>query len=71
MRPVGIASPTSTFRSKVISTSIVHRRHFAFPTSGHVGSGIHESGMVENVGVTVEIPSVQKLILLPVHGPPF
>ncbi len=40
------------------------------PTSGHVVSGISESGMVENVGVAAEIASpslsVQKLFLLPV-----
>ncbi len=40
------------------------------PTSGHVVSGISESGMVENAGVASEIAlpsfSVQKLFLLPV-----
>ncbi len=40
------------------------------PTSGHVVSGISESGIVENVGVAAEIAwpslSVQKLFLLPV-----
>ena len=40
------------------------------PTSGHVVSGISESGMVENVGVAAEIASpslaVQRLFLLPV-----
>ncbi len=45
------------------------------PTSGHVVSGISESGMVENVGVAAEIASpslsVQKLFLLPVSSPPF
>ena len=40
------------------------------PMSGHVVSGISESGVAENVGVAVEIASpslsVQKLFLLPV-----
>ena len=44
------------------------------PTSGHVVSGIFESGVVENVGVAAEIalpsPSVQKLFPLPVSSPP-
>ncbi len=41
--------------------------------SGRVGSVISKSGMVENVGVAVEIAfpslSVQKLFLLPVSWP--
>ncbi len=45
------------------------------PTSGHVVSGISESGMVENMGVAAEIASpslsVQKLFLLPVSSLPF
>ena len=45
------------------------------PTSGHVVSGISESGVVDNVGVTTEIASpslfVQKLFPLPVSSPPF
>ena len=44
-------------------------------TSGHVVSGISESGVVAYVGVDVEIASlslsVQKLFLLPVSSPPF
>ena len=40
------------------------------PTSGHIGSGIFKSGMVENVGVAIEIASpslsVQKIFPLPV-----
>ena len=43
--------------------------------SGNVGSDISKSGMVENMGVAVEIASpslsVQKLFLLPVYSPPF
>jgi len=69
---IEIASPY-LFRSKVISTSVLCRRHFAFTMSadvGHVVSGISESGMVENVGIAAKIASpslsVQKLFLLPV-----
>ncbi len=44
-------------------------------TSGHVVSGISESGMVENVGVAAGIPSpslsVPKLFILPVSSLPF
>ncbi len=39
------------------------------PTSGHVASGMFESGVVENVGLAAEIASpflyVQKLFLFP------
>ena len=45
------------------------------PTSGHVVSGVSELGVVENVGVAIEIASpsvfVQKLFPLPVSSPPF
>ena len=43
--------------------------------SDNVGSVIFGSGVVENVGVAVEMASpslfVQKLFLLPVYSPPF
>ena len=42
----------------------------AIPTSGHVGSGISELGMVENVRIAVELASrslsVRKIFPLPV-----
>ncbi len=45
------------------------------PMSGHVVSGISESGVLENVGIAAKIASpslsVQKLCLLPVSSPPF
>ncbi len=64
------------FRSKVISTSGFHfricGRHLRFrcrPMSGRVGSVISMAGVVDNVGVAVEIASpyvsVQKLLPLP------
>ncbi len=69
-------------RSKVISTSGFHfrfrGRHMRFrcwPTSGHVGSVIYKSGMVENVEVAVDIalPAhiVQKVFPLPFPLPVF
>ncbi len=48
---------------------------FAFPVSGRVGSVISKSGMVENVGLAIEIASpsvsVQKLFPLPVSTSDF
>jgi hypothetical protein len=73
---VGVVS-ASSFRSIVISTSGFGGHHFEFrrrPTSGNVGSVISKSGLVENVGVEVEIASlsqvVQKQLTLPFFQPP-
>jgi len=57
------------FRSKVIPSSGLYRRHLEFLTSADVESRRLMSGMVENVGVAVEIASLseafQKLLPLP------
>ena len=66
------------YRSKVISSSSllavtlnIGRR----PRSGNIGGITGESGIIENMGVAVEIASLsrpsEKLFLLPVWRPPF
>ncbi len=74
---VEIASPSLSVQ-KLFPLPVCVVAILRFPcraTSGHVVSGISESGMVENVCVAAEIASpylsVQKLFLLPVSSPPF
>src|SRR5512139_4142377 len=75
---VGTASPSlsvqTLFLLPVSWPTINHILPFrGRPMSGNVGSDITESGMVTNVGVSVEIgslsASVQELFLLPVSWP--
>ena len=74
---VEIASPSLSVQTLfLLPVCVVAILRFSCrPTSGHVVSGISESGIVENVGVAAEIVSpslsVQKLFLLPVSSPPF